>query len=519
MLIAISLFCVVCEALFTALEVALGALSRARLRVLVETENQNEDHTVDKAQSAKTLSHASRLLKLLERPERLTLGFIIVTSLSLWTASSLLTWQAVAQNWPRPALPLVLLGVLFVAEVLPLLVAARNPEAIALRCVGIVEVSLKILSPLIWLLGGLGLGVARLFGVGPNATPQVTEGELRTALREAEGEGVIESEERAMLEGAMDFRDKTVREVMTPRIDVVGVPAMMPLPAVLDLAMREGHSRLPVYESTLDRILGIVVAKDLLPHLRHPNAAMLTAREVARPAYFVPERKRIAPTLEELRRQRTLMAVVVDADGGTAGLVTLEDLLEEIVGEIQDEYDQEEPALRVVTTDNSASAIAVEAGITVREVRRFWQQNFAETLHLSDAGGRETDESMSMAALALQLFDGVPQPGDRVAAGVSRQFEIVAGRDASRENAATTRDGAAQSTLAAQTAAAETATRDGASRDGTSRDGISRDGAARENGTRANGPGEVPRIELEIMAMNGPRIEEIRLEKVLEPAA
>jgi CBS domain containing-hemolysin-like protein len=514
MLIAISLFCIVCEAIFTALEVALGAVSRARLRTIIEAETALPDETPrddlhsesgnNQARPAPRVSaerataqRATRLLRLLERPDRLTLAFIIVTSLSLWTAGSLFTWQSRLDGWPNWVLPLVLVGVLFVAEVLPLLVAARNPEAIALRCVGLAEGSLKVLSPLIWLLGGIGQGIARAMGAGPHATPQVTEGELRTALREAEEEGVIESEERAMLEGAMDFRDKTVHEVMTPRIDVVGVPAMMPLPAVLDLAMREGHARLPVYESTLDRIVGIVAAKDLIPHLRNRDElAMLTARDVVRPPYFVPEHKRIAPTLEELRRQRTLMAIVVDADGGTAGLVTIEDLLEEIVGEIQDEYDQEEPTIRIIAEDNPPAAepqtsvadslmptlptIAMEAGVTVREVKRFWNRNFAEYLHLCDATGAEADDTLSMAALSLQLFDGVPQVGDRVHAGSASGVETPA------------------------------VVRDSSAREAASRN---------DNRGAATSPANGPQIELEVTMMNGPRIEEVKLFKVLSEAA
>jgi len=517
MLIAIAIFCVLCEAVFTALEVALSTVSRARVRSLIEAETELEAET-SRAETASATklgrvakpTRAARLLRLLEKPERLTIAFIIVTSLSLWTAASILTWMALdGEGWPRWSLWLSLLGVLFVAEVLPLLIAARNPEGVALRWVGVAEKSLLVLSPLIWLLGGVAHALARVFGVGPRANTQVTEGELRTALKAAEEEGVIQSDERALLESAMDFREKLVREVMTPRVDIVGVPAVMPLTAVLDVAMREGHSRVPVYDRTVDKIIGIVAAKDLIPHLRNGKGAPdLSARDVARPPYFVPENKRIAPTLEELRRQRTLMAIVVDADGGTAGLVTLEDLLEEIVGEIQDEYDQDEPQLRVVETaeiddatplvvtpvvvnasasdDSSPTAkrtagealvqgdenapsvariIAVDGGVSVRDAERFWQRSFGETLHLHNARGEDADDSLSMAALALQLFDGVPHIGDRVRGGA-----FAAGNS-------------------------------------------SPNSAAASGGEETSATTE-PHIELHIFAMDGPRIEEIRLHKI-----
>jgi CBS domain containing-hemolysin-like protein len=375
MLIAIAVVCTLCEAVFTAMEIAIGAVSRSRLRAVVEADRSaahaaSETAHANGADPGRDLDtarrRARRLLRLLEEPERLTLMFIIVTSLSLWTAASALAWQSFLSDWPVWVLPLTLLLMLFIAEVLPLLLAAHQTESVALHGAKLASVSLTVLSPLMLLLGGLGRGLARLMGAGPDATAQVTEGELRTALAAAEEEGVIESDERAMLEGAMDFRETRVREVMTPRIDMVAAPADASLPFVLDLALREGHTRVPIYENTPDVIVGIVSTKDLIPHLRRRRAlsaampqtpggnALLPddttlARDVARPVLFVPQDKRIAPTLEDLRRQRTLMAIVIDESGGTAGLVTLEDLLEEIVGEIQDEYDEEEPEMKVLS--------------------------------------------------------------------------------------------------------------------------------------------------------------------------
>lgn len=519
MLISIAILCALCEAIFTALEVALGAVSRGRLRAieqgthvhsgsaaearaeareLQKLENDNahngEHHSSTPEYSGRAESappsgnrrRARRVLNLLERPDRLTLLFITVTSLSLWGAASLLTWQALAENWPLWILPLALVGVLFVAEVLPLLIAARHAEFIALRGALLMEAGMTILSPLLWLVGNTGHGVARLLGVGDKVTTHVTEGELRTALAAAEEEGVIESEERAMIEGAMDFREKLVREVMTPRLDIIGISAEATLPQALDIAMSEGHSRLPVYEGTLDRIVGVISAKDLIPHLQHHRnvgaleTTELTARAVVRPAFYVPENKRIASTLEELRHQRLLMAIVVDADGATAGLVTLEDLLEEIVGEIQDEYDTEEPPLRILSRTPQAIApdgeedssimnavavpaeqdqpasrnvVACDATVTVRDFERFWQRSFGDTAQLSVAG-EDADPSISLAALALQLFESVPQPGDRVTAGSVRG-----------------------STKSSQ-----------------------------------------PRIELEVMAMDGPRIEELKMTEIPAPA-
>jgi putative hemolysin len=458
MLIAIAVLCTLCEAIFTSLEVALGAVSRARLRALIE-----EEQAVAQPRSA-AARRAARVLKMLDRPDRLALIFITVTSLSLWTVATLLTWQSLAADWPVWVLPLALIGVLFLAEVLPLLVAANHPESVALRGIGLAELSLTVLAPLLQLVSGLGYGTARLLGAGPGVSPHVTEGELRSALATAEEEGVIESDERALLEGAMDFREKVVREVMTPRIDIIGVPADADMMAVLQVAMQERHSRLPVYEGTLDRIIGIVAAKDLLPYLRLDGTSTpRCARDVARPAFFVPEEKRIAPTLDELRHQRTLMAIVVDSDGGTAGLVTLEDFLEEIVGEIQDEHDTEEPPLRVLDgigeMEDAPRAILCDAGVTVRECERFWQKSFNEAITLHEADDEVADASLSLSALSLQLFESVPRVGDRVAAG-----SIVS------------------------------------------------------RATPASGHPR-GRLELEVAAMDGPRIEEVKLEKVVDSSS
>ena len=497
MLIALAVICAVCEALFTAMEVALGALSRARLRALIEDEDEtrsSDNRNSEKSEAAAaalviTRRRATHLLHLLEHSENLTLAFIIVTSLSLWAAGALLTWQVLSANWPLWTLPVLLIAVLFVAEVLPLLVAARNPEGIALRSVGLIERSVRLLSPLIWLLGGVARGVARLWGVRSDSSPQVSAGELRQALQAAVEEGVIQSEEREMLQGALDFRDKTVHEVMTPRIDIIGVLADLPLREVLRVAMKAGHSRLPVYEGSLDKIIGIIATKDLIPHLRphSESSTALCAREVLRPAFYLPENKRIASALEDLRRQRTLLAVIVDADGGTAGVVTLEDLLEEIVGEIEDEYDEISAELRVAPDTAAAleaaavkpededkdaqiaevqgAAILAPGAKTVREVEKFWHHAFGEYALLCGTPARDNDAlttaaspSQSLASLALELFDGVPQTGDRVALG--QIFSIAPDREKLEKTV------------------------------------------------------PLAVLDLQISAMNGPRIEEMRIEKI-----
>ena len=409
LLLGLAAVCGLVEAVFTALEVALGTVSRARLRALQSVASEGENP------SAKTQRQTDRVIALLERPDRLALLFITVTSLSLWIAASLLTWNALAQDWPLWVLPLALIGLLFIAEVLPLLIAARHAETIALRGAGLIGLALKIWAPVISVLGGIAYGIARTLGSGPDARPDVTEGELRTALAAAEEEGVIESDERALIEGAMDFREKVVREVMTSRLDIVGISADALLPEALETALSQGHSRMPVYEGSLDKIVGVLAAKDVLPFLKDGDS-FKTARDVAREAYFVPETKKLTSMLDELRRGRTLLAIVVDESGGTAGLVTLEDLLEELVGEIQDEYDAEEAPFRVV--ENAATpSVLCDASATVRDFGRFWGRHFKMVPSLRGADGERAQSSETLAALALELFADVPGEGDAIAAG------------------------------------------------------------------------------------------------------
>src|SRR5262249_4242719 len=152
--------------------------------------------------------------------------------------------------------------------------------------------------------------------------------------------GVIEEEEREMIHSIFEFGDTVVREVMRPRVDIIAVPADATVNRAIGLMSEHGHSRLPVYEGSIDHIIGVVYMRDLVPVLRSGKLDIPVA-EVKRPAFFVPETKKVDGLFKEMQQRKVSMAIVLDEFGGTAGLVTVEDLLEEIVGEIQDEYDLE----------------------------------------------------------------------------------------------------------------------------------------------------------------------------------
>jgi CBS domain containing-hemolysin-like protein len=202
-----------------------------------------------------------------------------------------------------------------------------------------------IFSPflvLILKLGDIGLKIMRL---GDHQL-FMTQGEISLEAEIHEEDKTEEADERSLIKGVVEFGDRIVREVMVPRIDMICANIDMSSDEVIDLISREGHSRIPIYKERMDNIVGVLYAKDLL--VRDREAPEKPIADFARPAYFVPETKRISELMREFQSERIHMALVVDEYGGCAGLVTLEDLIEEIVGEIQDEYDAEEPLFEMV---------------------------------------------------------------------------------------------------------------------------------------------------------------------------
>jgi len=198
------------------------------------------------------------------------------------------------------------------------------------------------LKPLVQSALRLGNTVARWFGGNPvQRTTTITEEQIKSLVEVGEKAGTIQEEERKMIHSVFQLGETIAREVMIPRTDIAALDAETPPETVMDTILTSGHSRIPVYQGTIDNIIGILYAKDLLTV---PAAEALPTK--LRPAYFVPESKRLDTLLREMKVKKIQLAIVVDEYGGVAGLVTLEDIVEEIVGEIQDEYDHEEPGIR-----------------------------------------------------------------------------------------------------------------------------------------------------------------------------
>lgn len=237
---------------------------------------------------------------------------------------------------------IVLLGTGLLISLLEFLgesIALRDPERWAVRVVPIVAIVVSLMTPIVWLMMRIAGGITG-GAVGPSH-PLVTEEEIMTLVDAGEEEGVIEEEEKAMIYSIFQLADTLAREVMVPRIDILAFEDSTSLTSATETLIRTGYSRAPVYSGTIDNIIGLLYVKDLLAAWRQGEQDR-TVAHLMREAYFVPEAKKVDDLLAEMQSKRVHLAVVVDEYGGTAGVVTIEDVVEEIVGEIRDEYDYAE---------------------------------------------------------------------------------------------------------------------------------------------------------------------------------
>ncbi|PSR34937.1 MAG: hypothetical protein C7B46_03215 [Sulfobacillus benefaciens] len=320
------------SALYSMAETAMMALSRGKVRQLAE----------------EGVSKASWLERLIREPNRLLSTVLVGNNLTNIVASTVAAGLFIAyfgSSGITISTIVMTLVILLVAEITPKTFAAHNPERVALRLAPFLEVSARIFYPIVRVLTWIGVGFIRLLGGRAEGGRIITEEEIRTMVEVGEEEGLLEAEEREMIQGIFDLGDTVVREVMVPRIDVQALPATATLGEAWDAVIQWGHSRLPVYRVTIDDVIGVIYARDILLYIKErPHETPI--QDLVRPVQYVPETKKVDELLTDFRRRRSHIAVVLDEYGGTAGIVTIEDLLEEIVGEIQDEYDTEEVAIR-----------------------------------------------------------------------------------------------------------------------------------------------------------------------------
>src|SRR5579859_1451209 len=311
----------------SASETALTSVSRIKLKNMVEEGDKK----------------AAEIERLLAEPNAFLSTILIVNSVAVIVASSMATVLALrfsASFGELISTVVISLVVLIFCEITPKTAAVQNPLRWARALLPLVKGTAWLLHPIVVVLGKITNFLVRMLGGQVKRGPFVTEEELRLLVTVGEEEGVLEEEETEMIHSIFEFADTTVREVMIPRIDMVTLESDATVDEAVDLALEAGFSRIPVYEENIDNIIGVLYTKDMLKQLREGHNSFLV-RDLVRTAYFVPETKKLDDLLREIKQKHVHMVIIVDEYGSVAGLVTIEDLVEEIVGDIQDEYDRE----------------------------------------------------------------------------------------------------------------------------------------------------------------------------------
>jgi len=370
----------VLSAFFSGSETALMSMDRLRVKYLAEKDRPG----------------ARKLLNLVENPDSLLSAILVGNNVVNIMVSVFATTLFIDFFGERGELMtiLVLTPVLLIfSEVCPKTYAASYPEKLSFRVLHPIRFFMWLLRPITWVVSG----VSRLFTRFLHADeerPIISEDEIRTIIEFGEDAGVVAKDKRRMLHGIFDLSEIRVRDVMVPRTEVVGISADADFSSVVQLAAEARHSRFPVYEGDLDRVVGVIHSKEILNYLDRPDEFNLV--RLSRPPYFVPEAKPIETLMQAFRRKHLHMAIVVDEYGGVDGICTLEDIVEEIVGEIQDEYDEEEILIRPIGPDR----YMVDGSAALRYINRRFGLSLSEE-HVN-----------TLAGFLLNKLGSIPEVGD-----------------------------------------------------------------------------------------------------------
>lgn len=370
------------SAFFSSSETALTTVNKIRMRTLSEAGDKR----------------ATRVLRITSDSGKMLSAILIGNNIVNLSASSLATSLAIrhfGSAGAGVATGILTFLVLIFGEVSPKTMATIRADQLSLSISGIIEFLMKLLTPVIFIINQLSMGLLFLLRVNPkDAEKQMTEEELRTILDVSQENGVIENEERDMIHNLFDFGDAEASEVMVPRIDMSFVQADATYQEVLKVFQKDMYSRLPVYEDTTDNVIGILNMKDFI--LQNDNGNF-SIRSMLREPYFTYEHKNTADLFLEMRKSSISMAIVLDEYGVTAGLITIEDLLEEIVGDIRDEYDADE-----------------EDDITPISSREFYVLGSANLDDVSDALHTDfsSDDYNTMGGYCLELLGHLPEKNE-----------------------------------------------------------------------------------------------------------
>jgi putative hemolysin len=405
------------EGFFVAAEIALVSIRRSRIDQLVEEGS----------------GAARRVRRLLDDPGRFLavsqLGLTVIgffasayAAVSLTEGLQQLLETAGLSKGNAQAIALIVVTVILAlftivfAELVPKTLALAHPERFALTLARPIDFLARILGPVVRILTGVTRAITRILGSEVSSDAEITAEELRLIVERGGEQGVLEAEEEQMINAVIELGGRRVHEVMVPRVSITGIRVDASFEEAIDVVIEEGHSRIPAYEESIDEVVGILYAKDLLPYLKSDAAPRPSLRTLLRPPVLVPESMTIDDLLHELQRRKVHIAIVLDEYGGTAGIVTIEDLLEEIVGEIQDEYDVEEPMVVRLSDDQAR----IDGRADVDELREL----FDIQLELEDE-----EEYDTIGGLLYHRIGGVPAPGDRIEVdGLTLTVESTDGR-------------------------------------------------------------------------------------------
>ena len=380
-LILIILICL--SAFFSSAETSMTTVNKIRIQALAEQGDKK----------------ALTLLNVIEDSGKLLSTILIGNNIVNISASSLattLTMRLFGNAAVSISTGIITLLVLIFGEITPKTLATVHAEKMALSYAKVIRILMFILTPVIFIINKLAQGVLTLMRIDANAKGDtITEHELRTLVNVGHEEGVIESEERQMIYNVFDFGDSQAEDVMIPRIDVTFADVNSSYEDLVGLFRDEKHTRFPVFEDTTDNIIGIVNVKDLLLTSKED----FSVRKILREAYFTYEYKRTSELLMEMKENSVTFAVVLDEYGATSGIVTLEDLIEEIVGDIHDEYDSEEEELREIIPNREYIALGSAR-----------LDDLDEILHLNIA----SDDYDSIGGYIIEQLDRFPAAGESV---------------------------------------------------------------------------------------------------------
>ena len=390
-----ALLILVClSAFFSSAETSLSSVNRVRLKTLAEEGNK-------RAQTA---------LHVLDKYGKMLSAILIGNNVVNLSASALATTLAIKINLAVGiATGVLTVVILLFGEILPKNMAMVYSEKLALAYAGIVALVMKVLTPVIFLVDKLSQGLMKLLHIDAGKKQAMTENELRTYVEVSHEDGVIESEEREMIYNVFDFSDAVAKDIMIPRIDMAVVSEEADYDEVMKLFQDCMYTRIPVYHEDKDNIIGLINIKDFI---LVKDKAHFRIQDIRRQAYYTYEYKKTADLLMEMREKRANVAFVLNEYGATVGMITMEDLLEEIVGEIRDEYDEDEEELIQAAGER---AYLVEGSMKLSDI--------------NDALGTdlESEDYDSIGGLIIENLDRLPEDGETIetASGITLQVKGV----------------------------------------------------------------------------------------------